>query len=135
MHVRDTVILPVKFPSAFRIDAAHWQDAWAVKLSNPPPKTLGISGGVLSPRTGAVDALSSDASGVSAAKQAASDAARGAVTIGFAGSVIGVVVILSVALCLVLRRASHGGGGALARALFVCLFYSEVNGELKVIQF
>lgn len=45
------------------------------------------------------------------AQQSASDAARGAFTIGFVGSAIGVVVIVSAALCLLFKRTSYVGGG------------------------
>lgn len=89
---------------------AKWQDGWAVKLSNPPPKTLGVSGSTWRTEAGAsaVDYLPRGEEG---ANKAAADAARGAVTVGFVGTVIGMVAIVSSALCLVLRRANVAGGG------------------------
>lgn len=79
-----------------------------MKLSNPPPKSLGVFGGVTgSGWPGAEDGLPS---GVGTS-QAADDAARSAVTAEFVATVIGMVVIVSAALCVVLRRANLAGGG------------------------
>lgn len=78
-----------------------------MKLSNPPPRTLGVSGG-LGDALPTAESVGGNASG---AKQSASHAARGAVTMGFVSTVIVMVMIVSMAVFVVLRRASHGGGG------------------------
>ena len=89
-----------------------------MKLSNPPPEKLiffqGAEAQVFD------DHMPSSAAGSSAqAKHSASEAALGAVTAGLVGTVFAMAVIVLGALCFVLRRASHGGGGA---SFFTCRF-------------
>ena len=117
-------------PPPRSIAAARWQDGWAVKLSNPPPETFGLFQGA---GEGAVEGrrpVTVAGSDSAQAKHSASDAALGAVTAGLVGTVFAMVVIVLAALCFVLRRASHGGGGALRcpaffflTNLFFCCLY------------
>lgn len=112
---------PPPHPSFGVIAAARWQDGWAVKLSNPPPRTLGVSGGW----GNALPTAESVGGNAGGAKQSASHAARGAVTMGFVSTVIVMVMIVSGAVFMVLRRASHGGGGGVGTFLWrelVCVW-------------
>lgn len=127
--------LPARVPPC--IYSARWQDGFAVKLSNPPPKTLGVLSGSMNAGTGARDSLrGGDVSDAGAANQAANEAAKGAVTIGFVGSFIGTAIFVSAALCLILRRASHGGGGTLSRGSgYRCSSFCLGIGDLCLLRY
>ena len=99
-----------------------------MKLPNPPPKTLGVSGSWEDPVPVAGGAGTGVGVGVgptAGAQQAAAE--RGAVTAGFVGTVTGMLVVVSLGLYFVLRKATHAGGGeftAVTRArvcVCVCL--------------
>ncbi|CAM9713464.1 unnamed protein product [Ectocarpus fasciculatus] len=88
----------------FSKEPARWQDGWAVKLPNPPPPTLGVAG------TGTwEDPLPVPmGSGATDAQQAAAE--RGAVTAGLVGTVTGMLVVVSICLYFVLRKANMASG-------------------------
>lgn len=81
-----------------------------MKLPNPPPKTLGVSSSWVNPLPAAGGSGSGAGVAASAgAQQAAVE--RGAVTAGFVGTVTGMLVVVSLGLYFVLRKATHAGGG------------------------
>ncbi|CAM9135994.1 unnamed protein product [Scytosiphon promiscuus] len=89
---------------------ARWQDGWAVKLPNPPPKMLGVSSSkVDDPLPYTPGTRTSGSTGV---QQAAAE--RGAITAGLVGTVTGMLVVVSLGLYFVLRKASHAGGSLTA---------------------
>lgn len=87
-----------------------------MKLPNPPPKTLGVSNTWVDP----VPVAGGTGAGAGAGAQQAA-AERGAVTAGLVGTVTGMLVVVSLGLYFVLRKATHAGGGELFFSLF-CFF-------------
>ncbi|CAN0490796.1 unnamed protein product [Ectocarpus sp. 12 AP-2014] len=88
----------------FSKEPARWQDGWAVKLPNPPPSTLGVAD------TGAWEEPLPVPIGSGAAEAQQAAAERGAVTAGLVGTVTGMLVVVSICLYFVLRKANMAGG-------------------------
>lgn len=122
-----TTPCPHHTPLGFRPNSpARWQDGWAVKLPNPPPSTLGVAG-----TSASEDPLPVPmGSGVTGVQQAAAE--RGAVTAGLVGTVTGMLVVVSICLYFVLRKANMAGGGACVCAcgvLLVLLVFVGLGGH------
>lgn len=110
--------------------SARWQDGWAVKLPNPPPKTLGVSSGWVDP----VPVAGGPGTGVSAgtgagAQQAAAE--RGAITAGLVGTVTGMLVVVSLGLYFGLRKATHTAGGTFLYFVQISCFGAQRQNGIR----
>lgn len=97
-----------------------------MKLPNPPPKTLGVSSSCVDPVpvawSGGSAGSGAGVGSSAGAQQAAAE--RGAVTASFVGTVTAMLVVVSLGLYFVLRKATHAGGGELV--VFFCFLSRNV---------
>ena len=114
-----------------------------MKLSNPPPETLRVTGafggGQEGGGSGGAEVVPTPGT-TGAGTSKASDAARGAVTVELVTTLIGMATLVLGALCILLRRATNNGAGEDVMTCMTCfdrVFWSDsedcdVLGRIRI---